>query len=57
MVTLDKNSTAVIGILSLVILQVAAWYTGHDGQVFALTSAGIGALVGLIAGFKVSLGK
>jgi len=34
-------------------LQMFAWYTGHDGIVFATTSAIIGGIVGALFGFKI----
>jgi len=42
----DKGLIGVVGILTLGILQCAAWQTGHNGTVFALTSSGIGAIIG-----------
>jgi LytS/YehU family sensor histidine kinase len=32
-------------------LQIYAWNTGHDGQVFALTSLIIGGIAGYVFGF------
>jgi len=42
----DKGLTGVVGVLCLTVLQCMAWQTGHNGTVFALTSAGIGAIIG-----------
>ena len=42
----DKGLIGTVGILVLGILQCMAWQTGHNGTVFALTSAGIGAIIG-----------
>lgn len=54
---LSKNVVAAIGIGSLVILQLGAWYLGHNGQVTALCSAGIGALIGYITGVEIKFKK
>jgi len=35
-------------------LQLYAWHTGHDGQVFAFTSLVIGAIAGTMMGFTYS---
>jgi len=53
----DKGLVAVAGILTLGFLQVAAWQTGHNGTVFALTSSGIGAIIGSYFDLKSFLGK
>lgn len=42
----DKTIIGVVGLLCLTGLQGAAWYSGHNGMVFALISAGIGAIIG-----------
>ena len=42
----DKAIVGVTGILILGIMQCVAWSTGHNGTVFALTSAGIGGIIG-----------
>jgi len=42
----EKCIIGVVGIGCLTILQTIAWSTGHNGTVFALTSAGIGAIIG-----------
>jgi len=42
----DKGIVGVTGIVVLGILQCFAWQTGHNGTVFALTSAGIGGIIG-----------
>lgn len=35
-------------------IQLYAWATGHNGQVFALTSAAMGGITGALLGFKFS---
>jgi hypothetical protein len=42
----DKTAIGITGIAALTSLQFIAWYTGHNGTVFALTSAGIGTIIG-----------
>jgi len=37
----------------IAILQGGAWYSGHNGTVFAFTSLIIGAIVGSILGFSL----
>ena len=53
----DKGLVAVAGICTLGILQCAAWQTGHNGTVFALTSSGIGAIIGSYFDLKGFLAK
>jgi len=38
-------------------LQVVAWFCGHDGSVFALTSAIIGGVTGSVLGFEIAKTK
>ena len=45
------------GIVALIGFQLGAWYLGQNGQITALCSAGIGALIGLLTGVKISLQK
>jgi len=42
----------VVAITSVAIMQVVAWACGHNGTVFALTSAVIGGITGSIFGFS-----
>lgn len=42
----DKTIIGIVGICAVVILQCMAWASGHNGQVFALTSAVIGGITG-----------
>jgi len=44
-------------VASLVLLQAYAWTSGHNGVVFATTSAIIGGVAGVLLGFKVALNK
>ncbi len=46
-----KVIIAVTGITAVSILQIVAWMSGHNGQVFALTSSIIGVSVGFFLGF------
>ena len=41
------------GIVTLAGFQLGAWYLGHNGQITALCSAGIGALIGMLTGLKI----
>jgi len=45
----------VIACVSL--LQIVAWAGGHDGQVFALTSAAIGGIAGALLGIDFGKSK
>jgi hypothetical protein len=47
-----KYGTYIIGMVA--ILQGFAWATGHDGQVFALTSLSIGGIIGALFGFSIA---
>ena len=42
----DKTKIGIIALICLTALQLTAWYTGHDGLVFATTSAIFGAIIG-----------
>jgi len=42
----------VVGISAVTILQCIAWCTGHNGTVFALTSAIIGGVCGYFFGWE-----
>ena len=53
----SKNVVAAVGIVALVFLQLGAWYLGHNGQITALCSAGIGALIGYITGIEFTFKK
>jgi len=48
----QKFGMYAIGVVS--VLQGVAWLCGHDGQVFALTSAVIGGVTGVILGFSIA---
>ena len=54
---ISKNVVAAVGIVALVFLQLGAWYLGHNGQITALCSAGIGALIGYITGVEITFKK
>jgi len=54
---ISKNAVSAVGIVALVFLQLGAWYLGHNGQITALCSAGIGALIGYITGVKIQFKK
>jgi len=54
---ITKNVVAVFGIGGVVVLQCAAWASGHNGQVFAFTTSIITLLVGGIFGFTVGIKK
>ena len=42
----DKTIIGTIALVCLTGLQFSAWYMGHDGLVFATTSAIFGAIIG-----------
>jgi len=47
----------VVGISAVTILQCIAWCTGHNGTVFALTSAIIGGVCGYFFGWEKNVKK
>lgn len=49
----NKYMFGAVAIAALVGLQVAAWYFGFNGQVFAMTTSGITAILAFIAGYEV----
>jgi len=51
----DKTIIGVTAIICVTIIQAIAWYMGHDGAVFALTSAIIGGVVGFFLGIKINV--
>jgi len=57
MMVSDKCIIGSVGIICLSILQLYAWYSGHDGAVFALVSAGIGGIIGAFFNIKYSIKK
>jgi len=52
-----KQKFGMFAIGTVAILQCIAWCTGHDGTVFALTSAVIGGVTGAILGFTIGKTK
>lgn len=51
------NEKIVFGMYAMAVvaaLQMIAWYSGANGQVFALTSLVIGGVVGSLLGFSVT---
>lgn len=48
----DKTIIGIIGLICVTIIQCVAWYLGFDGQVFALTSAVIGVIIGYFFGWS-----
>ena len=42
----DKTIISLTAIIAVTLLQIVAWQCGHNGQVFALTSAIIGGVTG-----------
>jgi len=57
MMVSDKCIIGSVGIICLTGLQVYAWHSGHDGAVFALVSAGIGAIIGGFFGSTANIKK
>jgi len=53
----EATIISIVGIICLTILQLYAWYCGHNGAVFAFTSAVIGLIIGKALDVKVSLGQ
>ena len=52
-----KTIIAVTGLICLTGLQLYAWYTGHNGVVFATTSAIFGGIIGGYFNIKKSIGE
>jgi len=53
----DKIIFGMYVIAIATVLQLAAWYFGHNGQVFAFSSLIIGLTAGSILGFSLNLFK
>ena len=54
---MDKYKCIVssIGLICVTALQLFAWYTGHNGTVFALTSTVIGGIIGFALGIDIDV--
>lgn len=52
---IQKCIVSVTGLICLTALQIVAWASGHNGSVFALTSTGIGGIIGFALGIKVNI--
>lgn len=50
----DKFIFGMFAIGAVTFLQIVAWLCGHNGQVFALTSAVIGGVSGVLLGIKIA---
>jgi hypothetical protein len=55
--TQTKYAFGCVVVLVMGGLQGYAWFTGHNGAVFATTSAIIGGVAGAILGFKIAQTK
>ena len=53
MILTAKQKFGMFAIGTVAILQGLAWITGHNGTVFALTSAVIGGVTGAVLGFTI----
>jgi len=53
----DKTIIGITALICLTGLQLYGWYTGHDGIVFATTSAIFGAVVGSYFDIKDKIKK
>jgi len=53
----DKTIIGITALVCLTGLQLYGWYTGHDGIVFATTSAIFGAVVGSYFDIKEKIKK
>ena len=53
----DKTIIGITALVCLTGLQLYGWYTGHDGIVFATTSAIFGAVVGSYFDIKDKIKK
>jgi len=56
---LDKYKciVSIAGLICVTALQLYAWFSGHNGSVFALTSAVIGGIIGFSLGIKIDITK
>lgn len=50
-----KCIVSVVGLISVTALQVYAWFSGHNGSVFALTSSVIGGIIGFSLGITIDI--
>lgn len=57
MYDISTKLAATIIIVAIAVVQCVAWALGYDGQVFAFTSAVIGALIGLTFGITINVKK
>lgn len=51
----DKTIVCLTGLICVTLLQLYAWYSGHNGTVFALTSTIIGGIIGYYLGWKKNI--
>jgi len=51
---LDDKTFGVIVIIIVAVIQLMAWYSGHNGQVFAFTSLIVGLIAGKLLGFSLN---
>jgi len=54
---IDKNTAGTIIVICLTVLQLYAWFCGHDGGVFAVLSGLIGAVLGVLFGIEINWHK
>lgn len=57
MIEISTRLFCLLAIGLLVGLQLFAWYSGHNGTVFAFTSACIASMIGFVIGVKINFGK
>lgn len=55
MIDISNKVFAIISVGIIAGLQFYAWYSGHNGYVFAFTSVIIGGIVGAILGIKINI--
>jgi len=54
MIDISNKIFCITAIGVLASLQLFAWHTGHDGMVFAFTSACMASLIGFVIGVKIN---
>jgi len=57
MMEISTRLFCLVAVALLVALQLFAWYSGHNGMVFAFTSACIASMIGFVIGVKINFSK
>ena len=55
MIDISNKVFGILAIIIIAIMQLYAWYSGHNGAVFAFTSLCIGSITGASLGVAINL--